>query len=449
MHCEGGNKVSDLTLWRPEPTGQIPANACEPAEVVPYAVQLTTKQKAHIVNAFQGGQYELASTFVWRKSLSCLKGQLAKLGMTFIGEMLDRPDIDELSSVDQKLTDYDALRLAEELGVLSGTSAFRLRQALEQLNHYESLKGNDAEENPMTAIEATGIVRACVDGILRLESVEAAVDFKQFRDNLESNVFSEGDQEVAKLLESPYFFHRACIRILLALVKTSNSAQLENVLANANLLIPLLWPGLKAPEKWQIGRSYSEMYAEGKSKAASGLKRALLKIRGFDFVPEDLRSTSFIKAARAIIDAHEGVNNFYNEPGPVRILEKMGTVIPAAAFPQCMTAVLMVKLGNQYNVSFDAQQPANSILKRTPKDRWVDYFNNCLPADERILYKLTQDRPLSRWIDVVRTYNLAESSDDIAAPDIKRIVIDGSKGNKSSIHDRAAKIITKLGYKTS
>jgi hypothetical protein len=191
------------------------------------------------------------------------------------------------------------------------------------------------------------------------------------------------------------------------------------------------------------------MYAEGKSKAASGLRRALLKVRGFDFVPEDLRSSSFIKAARAIIDAHEGPGNFYNEPAPVRILEKMGSVIPTAAFPQCMTAVLMVKVGNLYSICYDAQNPANMILGRTPMDRWAYYFDSCLPVDDRILYKLMQDRPCNRWIELIKSYNLAKTIDDVSVPDIKRLLTATIQGNASAVQNRAAKLIKELGYKTS
>jgi hypothetical protein len=39
-----------------------------------------------------------------------------------------------------------------------------------------------------------------------------------------------------------------------------------------------------------------------------------LKVKGFDFVPGDLRSSAFIEAANEIPEAHGGLNNFYNEP---------------------------------------------------------------------------------------------------------------------------------------
>src|SRR5260370_35995540 len=94
--------------------------------------QLTTRDKNQIVSAFENHHYEMVSSFVWNKALSSLKAQLGKLGAAFISEMLDRPDIDISSSIDQALTDYEALRLAQELGVITGTGALRLRQRSEE-----------------------------------------------------------------------------------------------------------------------------------------------------------------------------------------------------------------------------------------------------------------------------------------------------------------------------
>ena len=144
-------------------------------------------------------------------------------------------------------------------------------------------------------------------------------------------------------------------------------------MANANLIIPKIWPNLKHPEKWQFGRAYSELFTDGQTKASSGLKKVLLKVKGFDFVPEDLRSTSFIKVANELLVAHEGMNNFYNEPAVIRTLNNMGSVIPIPAFPICMTATLCVRMGNTYGVSNAAQGYATEVLKRTTYDRWM-YF---------------------------------------------------------------------------
>lgn len=279
--------TNELTLWQAAQPKRIPANASSPEAILPYANshQLSLRDRQHLIAAFEHEHYEMVSSFVWTKALASLKAQLGKLGAAFISEMLDRPDIDGSLSVDQVLTDFEALRLAKELGVISGTGAMRLRHALETLTHFGQLSTEDDDQ--MTHAEAVNIFRACVENILGQEKIEAALDFKQFRDSLENRLFAEDSQGIQGLLRSPYFFWRASVRILVALVKSRKGAQLENSLANANVIIPLLWDGLAAQEKLQLGRAYSDVTSEGNRSAASGLRKMLLKVRGFDFVPED------------------------------------------------------------------------------------------------------------------------------------------------------------------
>jgi hypothetical protein len=386
----------------------------------------------------------MLSSFIWTKALTSLKAQLGKLGTPFISEMLDRPDIDGSLSIDQVLTDFEALRLAKELGVITGTGALRLRQALERLTHFgQMLEEDDAQ---MTADEAVGVVRACVENILGQERIEAALDFKEFRDALEDQLFTADDEHVQTLLASPYFFQRASVRILLAIIKSRRSAQLENSLANANLIIPLLWKRLLGPEKVQIGRAYAEVTADGKSTAAAGIRKVLLKVHGFDYVPEDLRSKSFVKAANALLAAHEGANNFYNEPGPARHLEEMGSVMPIPAFPVCMAAALSVRLGNRWNICFAAQPAVDALLKRVSLDRWRYYFNDCIKMDDRILSKLLEERPRDRWIGLLRELDLGQIVEEVDDTTVRQVIQSAIENKPERVTAAAKRLLDRSGF---
>lgn len=438
---------NQLVLWVPQKAIKIPPTASSAKEILPFANshQLSVRDVQQITAAFERGHYEMASSFIWTKALSALKGQLGKLGIAFISEMLDRPDIDSSSSIDRVLTDYEALRLAEELGVINITGALRLRQSLESLTHYGSLSPEESDAS-MTVDEAVRVLRACVENVLGQQKIEAAVNFKAFRDGLESKLFQEEDPDVTKLMSSPYFFYRASVRILLALVKTAKGAQLENTLGNANLIVPLLWDRLQGPEKYQIGRAYAELAAEGKSTATAGIRKVLLKVRGFDYVPEDLRSKSFSKAANAVLEAHDGINNYHNEPAPIRFLEHMGSIIPIPAFPVCMTAVLSVRLGNRYGFSYEAQQYAKSMLDNVRPERWLYFLNDCLKSDERILYKLLMEKPLERWFDLCSEFGFSQLTDSLDDADVKKLVLACIKRNSVRAQAIAGGFIRQLGF---
>ncbi len=425
--------MSELKLWNSNADVAI-QDTKDVEAIARVAKQLKPVDQRQLVTAFNAGNYQMLSTYVWSKTIAALKSQLTKMGSAFIGEMLDRPDINDQTNLQQAIPDFEAIQLAENLGLINAKSAFRLKHAMDLLAYFNNPDLEELDDNDFSKIDAMQVLLACVQGVLGQDKIELRIDFKKFRDSLEDGLLTHESQNVATLMESPFFFKRATIRILLSIIKSKSGAQLENALANALLIVPSIWSDLKQPERWQIGRCYAELFNEGKSTAVSGLKKVLLKVKGFDFVPEDLRSTSFIKAANEVIKAHEGTNNYYFEPAPTKVLKDMGSTIPTPAFPICMSAVLSIKLGNLWGYSWDAQYSADGILENVKKDRWIYYFEECLPTDSRILYKLTQDKPRNRWIELIKqTEEMSEVAEALKNPSIKNLALASLSGSSVRI----------------
>src|SRR5438093_13363164 len=115
--------MSNIQIWQGPNGITIPATAKEPNDIVPYAHYLSEKQKKQIVSAFQIEAYDMAAEYAWKKAMVKLKETIFTLGMKFIGEMLERSDINESSSIENVLTDYNTIQLAEQLGVIGTTAA--------------------------------------------------------------------------------------------------------------------------------------------------------------------------------------------------------------------------------------------------------------------------------------------------------------------------------------
>jgi hypothetical protein len=437
--------MSDIQLWKSNPEVVI-RNTDDIQSVVSYAKQLKTTDQKQLISAYESGNFQMLSTYVWAKTITTLKSQLSKMGGAFVGEMLDRPDINDSSNLQQAITDFEAVQLSENLGLISSKSAFRLRHAMDLLTYFNNPDIEELEENDFTKVDAAQVLLACVQGVLGHDRIELRIDFKEFRASLEDVVLSTSSPNVIKLTQSPSFFKGATVRILLSIIKSKTGVQLDNGIANATLILPLIWKEIRQPDKWQIGRCYAELYTEGKSTAVNGLKQILLKVKGFDFVPEDLRSTSFMKAASEIIKAHEGMNNYYYEPQPTKMLKDMGTSIPMPAFPICLSAVLSVKLGNAWGVSWEAQNPADIILGRLKKESWVYYFEECLPNDVRILHKLLQRSPRGRFIDLIKVnQEMEEIIVQVPNPVVKQLLRASQKNAETKIETLAKEILKESG----
>jgi hypothetical protein len=403
--------ASEVVLWQAKPNAVVPDNLGDPQELSLRALQLRDRERRQIATNFEAGNYELASTYVWTRTMALLKKQLASLGSEFVGELLQRSDLDEYSDIPTSISDSEAISLGRDLGIFSPLQTKRLLHSQEIVTYFAGLSsdtgGHDEEE--LTEQEAISCLRICVQGVLSQENIGAAEDFKSFRDNLTTNTLSEDSPELEKLRGSPYFFIRTAISVILSLFRTSKSAQLEHVGRNALLIIPEFWPSLKEPERWQVGQAYAEQYNEGRKQSVKGLHSVLVKVSGFDYVPENLRSSTFIKVAASVIAAHEGMDNFYNEPAPMRELASLGTSIPGPALAACMTAVLCVKLGNRWGVSHNAQHSADQLLENISDERWLHYLDGRLEEDARILGKLVEPRPRARWINLISELEFDES----------------------------------------
>lgn len=403
---------AEVVRWQAGDVPVVPSTAKSANDIAEFAQQLSDRERNQLVQAFDGGLLEMGTSYVWTRAMAGLKSRLEALGVSFIAEMLDRPDIRSDAEIHEVLTDYEAVRLAEELGMFGSTLGLRLRQNLELVAHFTN-RPADAAEDEMMPEEALGVLRTCVQTVLGQENLDVAVEFAAFRDRLEQTILSDDAAEIDALAASPYFYQRTILRVLLAGVKSTRGAQLENVLANINTLLPAIWPKLKDPDRYMVGRAYAESHAEGLAVPANGLRSALLKVSGFDYVPDSLRSQAFLESAAKLQAAHFDWDNFANEPGPMRALAKLGSSIPRPAFHKCMTAIILVRIGNRYGVSRAAQPDARKMLKDVTIDRWEYFFEGCLPVDSVLLTELLDPIIATRWCDMLeelpRTANAAPS----------------------------------------
>ena len=392
-----------LVPWQGSSGISIPPSKNDAHSLITYAVGLSRQDRKKVINAFNSQSYDMAAQFVWRRSITRLRTTLSQLGMRFLGEMLGRNDIDKYSPSEQVLTEYDIVRLAEALGVVNATGALKLRHAFELLSHFDK---PDTEELPLT--DSLAVVRGCVQYILGDQNIGPALDFARIRERLLSESLKTDEPEIQKLLGSPVFFLRTTLRVLLSAIKIEVGAKLEHALGNLNVLLPEMWTSLHDQDRWSIGETYAAISSEGTPIPVAGLKRALLKVSGFDYVPENLRSNSYKRMAQAVVSAHFAFNNFYNETEPTRTLAAMGTVIPQSTLADCIQAYLCVFLGNMYGASFSAAPIAERELKKITGDRWKYYFDKLLPGDDVILEKLTGDGPARRFIKLAKQLSLGQ-----------------------------------------
>lgn len=430
------NEVSlnPASLWSTPDGLQIPKSASS-EQILHLGRQLKPMEIQPIVMLYQQEYYEGASNLIWTKGMHVLRERVLSLGLDFVGEMVG---IDDKNYI-RELPSFEVINLASELGFINKTGKMRLSQANELVQHYFSNKIN--EEMPKNEIDS--VIRYAIQYILGYDESNLKVEFADFRNRLKVCDISREQEMISMLKDSPYFYKKTTIRTLINLMEQTNGAEYETVVANMNEIIVNIWEGLMADEKYFIGMKYSGYSNTGEERYIKPLKSVLLKVHGFDYVPENLRSTAFIQAAKKLKIVHNSFDNFYNEPDAVSKLERLGTKIPKPAISESITATLMVRLGNRYGVSYGAIEKCEKILDKLSMDDWKFYLEYCMPTAEDVLYKLTNcDDIRNRWINIVNKYSLEEIS--ISNKSIRNIIVSADKEDIIGIKNNASDLINKL-----
>lgn len=380
--------------------------------------QLRKKEIKDCYEVYQLQKFEMVAETIWNRAIGVLRERVLGFGENFVSEMVGISDLRYI----RELPAFEVINIATELGFINKTGRMRLMQSNEIVQHYMS---RDIEDE-MPQNEVDTVIRASIQYILGYDDAHLRFEYSDFRESLKINLIENTPETLEMLRNSPYFYRKTTVRTLINLMKETQAGEFDIVVSNMLTILVAIWDNLLSDEKYFIGVTYAQYANTGEIKYIKPLKSILLKVHGFDYVPENLRSFTFEEAAKRVIEAHNGMNNFYTEPVAIRKLEKLGSVIPKPALKTVISATLRIKLGNFYGRSWGAQEDANKILKKIQKEDWRYYLEQCLPYDEDVLWKIgADDERTEYWIEIVNTYKLNEI--EIVNKNIQKIVTETSK----------------------
>lgn len=421
------NEIVSGGVWNSPEGLQLP-KVMSGTKVLELAQQLRQKEiKSYYLN-YQAQNFEIVAESVWYRAVAVLREKVLGLGENFVAEMVG---VKELEYV-RELPTFEVINVAAELGFINKTGRMRLKQANEIVQHY--LSRDIEDEMPQNEVDT--VIRAATQYILGYDDIHMKFEYNDFRERLKTSLIEQQPETLNMLKGGPYFYKKTTIRTLINLMNEAEAGEFDIVVSNMIAIFTSIWEDLVSDDKHLIGLTYAQYQNNGDIKLIKPFKSVLLKVHGFDYVPENLRSFTFIEAGKRIMEAHNSINNFYNEGEPVRNLEKLGHIIPKPALKTCISALLMVKLGNFYGVAWSAQNDADIILDKLQREDWRYYLEKCLPNDIDILWKIgCDDNRTQNWMNIVNKYRLHEL--EIFNKDIKKILLYSSQ-NKQHVTSSVA-----------
>ena len=173
-----------------------------------------------------------------------------------------------------------------------------------------------------------------------------------------------------------------------------------NLKHNIKLLAPHLWDLVDESVKSSIGQKFVSLKdIKGKDVANEALE--FLKIvDGVKYLSESYKEIIFKKQAQFLIDAHMGLNNFYNEPTHAKDLMLLGTEVPFSALYTYVKAITLSFIGNRYGIANSAQI-YNEKMLRSLSNIGVKTLLKILKTDIDVVGELMEIKPANRFIEIL------------------------------------------------
>lgn len=371
-------------------------------ELVSYGVALPDAVQKKVVGYYGLGDYATAANQIWTRAVSILRKRVLSLGEDFVADMVENNDLEYV----RNLPPYRLIILAYDLGFIDKAGKRKLLSANDYYNYYNNDEADEYEEMPQD--EANIIIKNSISYILYNNEESFGLQFNDFREKLKTGRITElYEDDLSMFATCPYFYLKTSVRSLLNLFEKTEGIEYDNVVANMNIMIKEIWERLKIEEKRAIADAYTDYTNRNDYARIEVLNGIMLKVHGFDYVKENVRSRTYIQVAQRLRDVHFGPNNFYNEPAVIKKLEDLGTVIPKLALKESVTSILFVKLGNSYNTSWEAEKIADRLLDRLTTDEWNDYLEKYISDEQELVDRINEcTRMRNAWKGVVRKYNL-------------------------------------------
>jgi len=368
-------------------------------------IALNVKEQDKVLRAFHNKDYDMSSEYIWNRSMNILRDRVSVYGNDFIADMLG---YDNFASV-KDISDESIINLCADIGFITQTARLKLKNYSSLLYHMQSREAVEIDNEELTKADALGIITSCINYILGASTESTFIPYTNMRNELQSKLITEDSPLLSSLINSPYFYIRTITHTIINLSSDEKNATLDITLQNLIVVLKKLWSELDETERWNIGITYSQAVSAGNTELTKALRTVLNSCKGFDYVPETTKSETYRKTARYLLAKHNDFYNFYTEGEIANLLANMGTSIPKAAIIDCLTAVLICKLGNSYGIANNAQKYLDEILDSISNDSWV-YFLNQLPKNSDLLYELIyikrNGEVFDIWKNIISKYNL-------------------------------------------
>ena len=392
--------------------------------------QLTPEQRAQalyiskMVMSGAVGQFDAALNYLWDETVSQLRRRVAEYDLGYFYDIAVTGDMRKhFGGVEDlpRLQDASLLTACREIGLLSDVGYQQVDLIRFMRNYASAAHPNQVN---LSGLQLAGWLETCIREVITLPPDWIAANTGRLLANIKANAM-----DASAVAATASFFDELpgdrADTVALGLFGLYTDPRRTPVVAdNVRRLWPELWPYVGDDTRHGFGVRYGRFVSEADNDKSTASRELIDLVDGSGYLPESIRASEIDTALDALMNAHNGFNNFYNEPGPARTLAALaggGASIPEGVVPKYVRVAVKAFLGNGYGLSggavpyyeqmiagFDPRQAARALrafndptvysVLRSPTGRrqWAQLLDLLGPK-----LTLAADRALS---DAVRAF---------------------------------------------
>jgi hypothetical protein len=312
------------------------------------------------------GLFDAALNYLWSETVNELRRRVIGYDLGYFYDVAVPGDMRRhfTDAADlPRVQDVDLLRACREIGLLSEVGYKQVDHVRYMRNHASAAHPNQVE---LTGLQLANWLETCIRQVITLPHDPITADTGRLLRNIKVSRL-----DAATVTATASFFKELptdrADTLAQGLFGLYTDAKRTAVVAdNVRLLWPPLWEFVSDEARYGFGTRYGRFQANAETDLATAARELLELVDGTGYFPEQIRVVEIDAAIDALTTAHQGWDNFYNEPAPARTLEALVGVqgkVPATLSNKFVRAVVKTFLGNGHGVSNAALTTYTRMLR--------------------------------------------------------------------------------------
>jgi hypothetical protein len=358
---------------------------------------------AKMILAASVGLFDAALNYLWNETINELRARVASFDVAYFFDLAETDPArrSTLRTAEDlaKIDDAKLMEAANRIKLISDVG-------YKQLDHIRYMRNNASAAHPnqvaLTGLKLAEWLETCIREVITLPREHVVAEIGRLLHNVRTKRLTSSE-----LTNAAAFFDNLppdqADNLAAGLFGIFNPPDATpDTQDNVRNLWPELWPYVGEEQRNECGIKLGRFHANGDTDRAQRARDLLDLVDGTAYLPESDREAELVQAIEELTNAHEGWNNFYEEP-PVaqRLLNLVGKhgQVPARVNSTYVRQLVYVFLTNGNGTAWSADPIYKELIgKFDPSQAGIALR---LFVDSKIASRLQHDLSRTKWAELI------------------------------------------------